>query len=253
MPERDRKVEWAGVRGAVSFLTTLPVGQRSAVAPRDIGRGVIYFPLVGAAVGAAGALTAWGFARVLPVTVAALLAVGVGAVLTGALHLDGLADTADGYGARTRSRALEIMHEHAVGSYGMVALILDVGLRAAAVVALLSRPWGLHYLVAAGALSRSVAVGLGILVPGARAEGGFAALLDGVGRWRAGVAITLGVVIAALSTGWAALAAIGLLAVGAALWGWHCRRRLGGMTGDTLGAASEVSELVVLLTGVALR
>jgi adenosylcobinamide-GDP ribazoletransferase len=253
MPVLDRPLEWAGMRGAVSFLTTVPVGRRSAVAPRDIGRGVIYFPLVGAGVGAAAALTAWAVARVWPQTIAALLAVGVAAVLTGALHLDGLADTADGYGARTRARALEIMREHAVGSYGMVALILDIGLRAAAIVALLPRPRGVLFLIAAGALSRSVAVGLGASLPGARVEGGFAALLEGVGAWRARVAIALGVLIAILSTGWVGVLAAAVVGLGAALWGWHCRRRLGGMTGDTLGAASEVAELVVLLTGVALR
>jgi adenosylcobinamide-GDP ribazoletransferase len=253
MPVLDRHAATAGVRGAVSFLTTVPVGQRSAVAARDIGRGVVYFPLVGAAVGAATALTAWAASLIAPIAIAALAAVAVSALLTGALHLDGLADTADSYGVRERARALEVMREHSVGSFGIVALILDVGTRVVAVAALVSRPHGWLYLVAAGALSRAAAVGLGAWLPRARREEGFAALLEGVEGWQAGAALLAATTIAVLCIGWAGIPAALMVGAAAALWGWHCRRRLGGMTGDTLGAASEGSELLVLVLGTALR
>ncbi len=250
MRARDRH-PFAGVRAAVSFLTVVPVPGSGEITAADVGRGTIYFPLVGAGVGAVSALTAWAAAHVLPGPLAALAAVGVGAFLTGALHLDGLADTADSYGARTRARALEIMRDHSVGSYGLVAVVLDIGLRWAAVSALLPRAHGLLSLVAAGALSRSASTGLGVLLPGARADGLQAGLLGGAGRWRAAVAMALGVAVAVLCGGWTGVvAALGVAAV-AALWGWHCIRRLGGMTGDTLGAASEAGEVTVLLVGVA--
>lgn len=254
MPALERKpAPLAGVRGALSFLTQVPVGLLGDVTPTDIGRGTVYFPLVGAAVGGASALVAWLAYMALPLWVAAVAAVAVGAVLTGALHLDGLADTLDGYGAGTRTRALEIMRDHSVGSYGIVAVVLDLGFRAAAIAALLPKPHGLFYLVAAGALSRSAAVALGVLLPPARAHAGLTAVLEGVKPWRAALAVALGLAIAALSIGWATLAAASLAGAAAALWAWHCHRRLGGMTGDTLGAASEGTEVLVLLLGTALR
>jgi adenosylcobinamide-GDP ribazoletransferase len=203
-------------------------------------------------VGAAAALAAWATAAVLPPLIAGLAAVAAGAVLTGALHQDGLADTADGYGARTRERALEIMRDHSVGSYGVIAVALDVGLRASATAALLGRPHGLLWLVAAGALSRSAAASLGVLLPGARPDG-LGRVLEGAGRPRVAVAAAAGMVAAGLCAGWPGLAAAAAVAAAAALWGWHCVRRLGGMTGDTLGAASEGCEIAVLLVGAALR
>ncbi|HYM51368.1 MAG TPA: adenosylcobinamide-GDP ribazoletransferase [Candidatus Limnocylindrales bacterium] len=253
MPAPDRRPIGLSVRSAVSFLTTVPVGGHSDLGASDIGRGAIFFPVVGALLGGAAALVAWAVSLALPVTIAALASVATSALLTGALHLDGLADTADGYGARTRARALAIMQEHSVGAYGVVALILDVGLRTAAISTLLVRPRSLLYLVAAGALSRSVSLGLGALLPHARADGGFAGVLDRTGGGRAAVTIVVGAAIAALSVGGAGAVATVLVAGGAVLWGWHCLRRLGGVTGDTLGAASEGAELIVLVVGAGLR
>jgi adenosylcobinamide-GDP ribazoletransferase len=219
----------------------------------DVGRGAVYFPLVGAGIGGAVALTAWAASLVLPFGLAALIAVAAGVLLTGALHLDGLADTADGYGGRTRPRALEIMRDHAVGTYGVVAVVLDLGLRTAALASLLPSPHRLLYVVAAGALSRSLAIGLGALLPSARADGAQASLLERVGPRSAAAAAVIGVLVAVLVSPWAGmLAALGVATVGV-LWGWHCVRRLGGMTGDTLGAASEAGEVLVLLVGVIVR
>ena len=236
----------------MSFLTVLPVGELGDIVPADVGRGAIAFPLIGAGVGGASALAAWAAATVLPAPVAALAAVATGALLTGALHLDGLADTADGYGGRSRERALEIMRDHSVGTFGVAAVVLDVALRAAAVTALLARPHGLLALVAAGALSRAAAVGLGVLLPNARPDG-HARVLEGAGRPRAAAAAATGVAVAGLCAGWPGVWAAAAVAAVAALWGWHCVRRLGGVTGDTLGAASEAGEVVVLLLGTAIR
>lgn len=253
MPALEGPLRAAGIRGALSFLTVVPVGRGTAPAASDVGRGAVYFPLVGACIGGAVALTAWAASLVLPLSLAALIGVAAGALLTGALHLDGLADTADGYGGRTRARALEIMRDHTVGSYGVIAVVLDLGLRTAALASLLPSPHRLLYLVAAGALSRSLAIGLGALLPNARADGTQASMLEGVGPGRAAAAAVAGVLVSVLVARWAGiLAALGIAAVGV-LWGWHCQRRLGGMTGDTLGAASEAAEVLVLLVGVVVR
>jgi len=249
----DPPPSFAGVRGAVSFLTVLPAGRLDRIGAAAVGRGAIYFPIVGAAVGGAAAASAWSLSLVLPALVAAFAAVGVSAALTGAIHLDGLADTVDGYGGRTATRALEIMRDHAVGTFGVVALVLDIGLRVAAIEALLTRPHRLLYLVAAGALSRAAAVGIGALVPDARAGGGHMRVLDAVGWKRAAVTAAIGVAIAAGVVGLATLPATAAVGAASVLWGWHCKRRLGGVTGDTLGAASEGGELLVLLLAVGLR
>ena len=249
MPAPERLL--TAPRAALSFLTLVPA-DRGDITPSDVGRGIVFFPLVGAGVGGASALAAWAAAHVLPPAVAGLAAVAAGALLTGALHLDGMADTADGYGGRTRQRALEIMRDHSVGTYGVTAVALDVGLRVAAVAALVVRPHGLLWLVAAGALSRSAAAALGVLVPGARPDG-VGRVLEGAGRPRVVVAAAAAVAIAGLCAGWPGLAAAAGVAAAAALWGWHCVRRLGGMTGDTLGAASESCEIAVLLVAAALR
>jgi adenosylcobinamide-GDP ribazoletransferase len=239
----------ASFRAAVSFLTRLPVGDRGDIGPTDIGNGVIYFPLVGAAVGGAIAVTAWAASLILPVTAAAIFGVGAGVLLTGAIHADGLADTADGYGASNRARALEIMHDHQLGTYGVLAVAIDVGLRVALLAALLAHPRGLTFLVAAGALSRASAVGAGALFPKARVDGLHSSVLKGVNTSRAVLALVIGLAIALISVGWLALPGALAASVATALWGWHCHRRLGGMTGDTLGAASEFSELLVLALG----
>src|SRR5437016_12666086 len=96
---------------AVAFLTRIPVGGGAF----DIGAGAPLFPLVGAAIGAAVGGAAYGLARIAPPLVAAGVALGFGALLTGALHLDGLADTADALGGRTPEAPLAIMRDHPIG------------------------------------------------------------------------------------------------------------------------------------------
>jgi adenosylcobinamide-GDP ribazoletransferase len=241
------------LRAAVAFLTRVPVDPRGRVDAAALVAVLAWFPLVGALVGGVGALVAWALALVLPATVAALGAVAAGVVLTGALHVDGLADTADGYGAHDRTRALAIMRDHAVGSYGVVAVALDVAVRTAATAALVARPGGLLFLVAAGALSRSAVVVLGVLVPYARTEPGLGSLLSGAPRSAAIWAAVLGTAIAVLAVRVPGVAAAALVGLACLAWAWHSTRRLGGITGDTLGAASEGCEVLVLLVGAALR
>jgi adenosylcobinamide-GDP ribazoletransferase len=182
-----------------------------------------------------------------------VLALAVGALLTGGLHFDALADTADGLGGRTRERTLEIMRDHAIGSYGATALGLDLLLKAGALAAIDLRTRTIGIAAAAGALSRAASVALAAALPYARAEGGTGASLTTGGRVRALVAaaLALGVALAAagLTTG-AAMAAVALaLAVAAAV---ALRAWLGGVTGDTLGAVVELTEAAGLVVAVAI-
>jgi cobalamin 5'-phosphate synthase/cobalamin synthase len=227
---------------AVAFLTRVPVGGASF----DPGAGAALFPVVGAGVGAAVGGTAYGLAQVMPALVAAGAALGVGALLTGALHLDGLADTADALGARSREAALAIMRDHAVGTYGAVAVVLDLLVKAAALAALAGRGRVVLEALAAGALSRAAPVVLGLLLPDVRREGVGAAFR--VTPAAAAVAVVLAAALAVPADP----LLIAVAAAAALLLGVWLRRWLGGRTGDTLGAATELVETTVLAAAAAL-
>ncbi len=205
------------------------------------------WPLVGAALGAIGAALASG-ALWLGVTpgVAAVLGLAAGAMLTGGLHEDGLSDTADGlYGGWTRDRRLEIMKDSRVGSYGVLALVMVTLARWAGLTALLvfGGHWGA--LIATGAISRAPMVLMMALLPNARGEG----LSHATGRpgaITALVALGLALAIAVAVVGWAAVPMI-LAALGVGvLLSISALRRIGGQTGDVLGASQQLAEAACL-------
>jgi adenosylcobinamide-GDP ribazoletransferase len=235
---------------SVAFLTRVPV--RASLSGEDVRRAAAYFPLVGAALGALTGLVAAALARTMSATLAAAIAVAVGVVLTGALHVDALADTADATGGATRERALEIMRDHAIGAYGATAIALDLIVRVAVIATLAHSFRTVAYLAAAGAVSRAAAVGVGAALPYAREAGGLGAAVAGVPARRATIAAVIAIVLAvvvARGLGLAAATVAAAVAVLAAL-GW--RRWLGGVTGDTLGATSELAELAALVVVAAL-
>jgi len=134
-------------------------------------------------------------------TPAAVLAVAVLAAATGALHLDGLADTADGFGGRTLDERLRIMRDHLVGAYGVVALVLVVLLKVATAAALAGRVEVMAAWVAAGALSRAVGPALAAALPYVQRPGGSGSVLHGgraVGRATAAVGVAAAVAAAML-------------------------------------------------------
>jgi adenosylcobinamide-GDP ribazoletransferase len=240
--------ELRGLAAAVAFLTRVPVGRFVRLDAEDVARGGALFPLVGAGVGAVVGGIADAGASPLTAPLAAVLGLAAGAVLTGVLHLDALADTADALGATTRERALEIMRDHSIGAYGATALVLDLGAKAAALAALASHGNVLAAAVCAAAAGRVVPVLLSAALPYARAGEGLGRALDG-GWVRAAVAVAVGAAICVLLDGAWLLLPAGAVAVAAAV---IARRWLGGITGDVLGASAELAELAVLVTAVAL-
>ncbi|MFL5299231.1 MAG: adenosylcobinamide-GDP ribazoletransferase [Anaeromyxobacteraceae bacterium] len=233
---------------AVAFLTAIPL--RVEAEARDVGRAALCFPVVGAALGALLAAVGMLLGRALPAPLVAVLVVAAGALATGALHLDGLADTADGFGGgRDAEHALRIMKDHAVGAYGATALVLALLVKAAALHALLAGGAAFTWLPIAGALSRWVTVPLARL-PSARGSGLGASVSRHVGDVEVGgataIALAVSLGVGGLRGAVAALAAF-LFAVA---FGALCRRRIGGVTGDTLGAAAEIAEALVLVVGV---
>jgi adenosylcobinamide-GDP ribazoletransferase len=233
------------LRAAVSFLT--PLG-RSGAEPSAVT--MTYFPLVGAALGTLVGLTWRAACRSFPPVVSAALATGADSALTGALHLDGLADTADGLLAHVPSRSrLAIMSEPQIGSFAAVAVSLATVTRVAALSALEPSP---ALLSAIYCSSRSLMVVASRCLPYAREEGVATAFLSGDRRDQAFLAALAGAGGAlALAT-----AVAGRRGTAAVVAGWGAgalvlegaRRRLGGFTGDVLGAAGvacETSGLVI--------
>jgi len=233
---------------ALVFLTRLP-WPGPLPGDRPLMDAAWAFPAVGAAVGmlaAAGFWIADGLG--LPVTVAALVAIGVAALATGALHEDGLADLADGFGGgRDAEATRRIMRDSRIGGYGALALILVVGAKAAGLAALPDVEAAAAALVAAHALGRAVIPALAHLLPPAAADGrGRAAGRPDAGGalWAAGIG--LGIAVLALPGGIGVAAGLAAAAAAAAI-GWLAMRRIGGTTGDVFGAAEQAAETAALL------
>ena len=228
---------------AFALLTRLPLPNHQGTGARSAWA----WPLVGAVLGALAATVASG-ALWLGVTpgVTAVLVLALGAMLTGGLHEDGLSDTADGlYGGWTKVRRLEIMKDSRVGSYGVLALVLVTLARWSALTAVLV--FGGHWaaLVATGALSRAPMALVMALLPNARGEG-FSHATGRPSTAVALVALVLAAAIATALTGWAAVPLV-FAALGAAiLVAFSALRRIGGQTGDILGATQQLAEVACL-------
>lgn len=237
------------LRAATTFLTRLRVGG-DVGSSEDIARGVPWFPVVGAVVGVlvAGVYVAAG--EVLPSLVASAVAVGAGVVVTGAFHEDGLADTADAFGgARGREETLRILKDPRLGTFGVAALGLDILIRIGAVAALEGTD-ALLIVPAAHALSRAGAVAL-LAGPVATEAGLGASYASAVDTAKIVAAMAAGLAIGAVALGAAvAPSAVGLSLV-VFLVARMARTRLGGVTGDVMGCAQQLGEIVVLLVGVA--
>ncbi|MES2815421.1 MAG: adenosylcobinamide-GDP ribazoletransferase [Pseudomonadota bacterium] len=209
------------------------------------------WPLVGAVLGALGAALASG-ALWLGVTpgVTAVLVLALTAMLTGGLHEDGLSDTADGlYGGWTKARRLEIMKDSRVGSYGVLALVLVTLARWSALTAVLvyGQSGGDHWaaLIATGALSRAPMALVMSLLPNARGEG----LSHATGRPTAATALAslaLAAGIAVVLTGWTAVPLVFATLTAALLLAFLALRKIGGQTGDILGATQQLAEVACL-------
>jgi len=248
------------MRRALAFLT--PIGRGGAPTARTFD----WFPLVGAAIGLAVGGAWWLADRAWAPIVAAGVTVVVDAVLTGGLHLDGLADAADGLlPPMDRARRLRVLGDPAVGAFGGVALVTVLLLRFGAFATTPARPLGVAGLWCG---SRTAMAVMARTMPYARPEGGLATAFvtssTGEGESGSGHPFQLSVgpvltmvggallagVLAGVGRGILGLAAVGAEAVAAAGVGWLAWRRIGGFTGDVLGAAGVIGETVGLLVAV---
>ncbi|WP_153558167.1 adenosylcobinamide-GDP ribazoletransferase [Roseimaritima sediminicola] len=252
---------------AVQFLTRLPVPMPGVTVDEDpqkilrrLQHAVVYFPLVGGLIGlATAAMLLAAVGAGFPPWIAALLALGGEAWLTGAFHEDALADSCDALGGGwTREQVLEIMRDSRLGTYGVVGLTIGIGLRAAALATILTQPpaWVLAAVVCSAASGR-LAI-LALMVTTAPTVGREAKTGDVAGRQPIGRGVAAAAFSAAL---WLpfwffepAIMTGSLLVTGVFLWEFRRRilRRVGGTTGDLLGCVAFVVQGIVLL-GATLR
>lgn len=240
---------------AFGLLTRVPLPR--AVFPAESARPAAHaawaYPLVGVLVGGIAVVTALIALQLgLPLAAAALLAILASVLVTGALHEDGLADCADGFwGGWTAERRLEIMKDSQFGSYGVIALVIGIGLKASAIFALIGTGYWAEVMFSAAILSRSWMVAGMHLLPNARAGGlsrqtghpPVPATLLALGIGAAVLLISLPVVGMILLVFSAAMTGIVALIA---------RAKIGGQTGDVLGATQQLVEITVLLTATAL-
>ncbi|MGA1317537.1 MAG: adenosylcobinamide-GDP ribazoletransferase [Rubrivivax sp.] len=250
---------------ALQFLTRVPVPAWVGYEPQWLNRSVRHFPLVGVGVGAVGAAVACAAALLWPAPVAATLSVAVTLWLTACFHEDGLADTFDALlGATSRDRALEIMKDSRIGTYGAAALVVALLLRIGLLAQMLRHDplLAAACLVAGHAAGRAGAVALMATLPygGDDAHAKAKPLAREVRGSDAAWAVVVGLaalVLVGPASGSAAQAALAVAVAAAGLWvllavlrAW-LRRRLGGYTGDTLGACQQLGEILVWLVFVA--
>lgn len=241
-----------GFFAALQFLTVFPLPGSLAPDEEALKKAPPFFPLIGLLAGIVVASIDWSLESLFPVPVRSVLTVILFIAFSGALHTDGLADTADGlFSSRPRERMLEIMRDSRTGPMGVVAIVLVVALKIAVIASLPSstRFWSLIMIPVAG---RSALIVVMATLPYARPEG-----LVAIFRLARPRLFLCGTFLFLGATGWLAGGKAGV-AVGVfsfcftLLFTVYLRRKIGGFTGDTLGAASELTELVPPLAVLAL-
>ncbi|GGS40750.1 adenosylcobinamide-GDP ribazoletransferase [Actinokineospora fastidiosa] len=236
------------MRLAFSWLTVLPL-HVSSVDRKRAARAIAVAPVVGIALGGVVAGLLWTAQFVgMPPLLAGFLAVAFLAATTRGMHIDGLADTADGLGCYgPPERALAVMRDGGAGPFAVAALIVVMGGQAAAFAALEPDRLGVAVLaVAAGRIAFTACCLRG--VPAARPEG-LGALVAGTQPWPVPAAWLLAAIGAAILASPWAWTGVALAAVVVAVLVRHVRRRIEGVTGDVLGAACELATLAVLVPG----
>ncbi|MFL9871044.1 adenosylcobinamide-GDP ribazoletransferase [Paraburkholderia megapolitana] len=236
---------------ALGYFTRVPVPRWVGYEPHYLNAAARYFPLVGAMVGALGALVYLAALHLFPVGVAVLLSMVATLVVTGAFHEDGLADCCDGFGGGyTRDDVLRIMQDSRIGAFGAIGLVLALTLKWQALAALppARAAW---LMIAAHAASRTGAISYLTTLDYVRAEGKAKPVAQRMGVVAFGVAAVFGLPWLLWPDWRCGLAMLAVLVVLRVLIGRYWVRRIGGYTGDCLGFAQQIFELAIYLTGLA--
>lgn len=233
---------------AIQFLTRLPTPQIGEPTPVELGRSQLHYPLVGLLIGGLLCLAAWPFVSIGQPLVAAAIAVTLWVGVTGALHLDGLADVADAWvgGQGDPERTLEIMKDPRSGPVAIAAVVVLLLLKFTAIAALFGNGAWLG-IVAAPLLARAVLPPLLATTPYVRPNGLATVLVEQLPRHGVSWMVALVMGLTLLIGGWLGAAVVALIVTTTALLRGAFVRRIGGVTGDCLGTIVESNETVVLL------
>ncbi len=246
--------ELRALHSAVMFFTRIPLPSLRDYDPADLQRSATYFPLVGWLVGGAAALVFWAAVQIWPPAIASGASLIATLLLTGAFHEDGFADMCDGFGSGAlRARVLEIMRDSRIGAFGAIGLVVMLTLKWQAIAALPLRPAWLApaLLFAAHALSRGASGTLMATLAYVSEQGKTKPLATTLRGWRLVCSLVFAIAPLALLPPrfWWTLAAV---AAARSVMAWLCKRRIGGYTGDCLGATQQVCEAAFYLCALAL-
>jgi len=237
---------------AVGFLTVIPVPSRFGRSGKDLGGSIIYFPLVGAVVGVALAGLDWGLRFLLPSLLSAALVVTAMVAISGGLHMDGLADTADGFFSHaSRNRALEIMKDSRAGPMGVLAVISVFVIKFSAIAATEPESRWMALLMApvAGRLVMEICLSTFPYVRGSSGLGSAFVANPKLTSPVLGLAFTFG--LGFLTCGGVGVVMVVCALAVALLFSIYSYRGIGGMTGDTYGAVCELAEAASLIAACA--
>jgi len=236
---------------ALQFLSSLPIRLPGMPEPRELGRSLLFYPLVGLLFGAILWAVNWLLLGT-PTLLHAALLLSLWVLLSGGLHLDGLADSADAWlgGFGDRERTLTIMKDPRSGPIAVVTLVLVLLLKFTALLALIEQPYSLA-LIIVPLIGRSALLGLFLTTPYVRAGGLGQALADHLPRSAGKQVLAVSALACVLIAGLSGVVAVVLAALGFVWLRQVMLRRLGGTTGDTAGAMLELLEVGVLV-GLAL-
>jgi len=236
-----------GLVVAARYLTIVPLPGPARPSADALGRAAPWFPVVGLGLGVVLVVTERVTEVLFPLLLAGLLTVTVWKLLTGGLHLDGLADCLDGLGGRDAEHRLAIMRDSRIGAFGALGLILLLLLEIAAVTELPPSVRG-HALLVAPVVARATPPLLARLFPAAKSEGLGAAFGAGVGPLAVPIALSVALVVAIVTLRGVGIVVLVVSVVSALVLTRFFAARVSGITGDVLGAAIEIAELAGLLT-----
>lgn len=250
--QKKLNAQFLAFRCALQFLSWLPVGRSTAPSKQTLGQSVAWYPLVGLLLGLILGLLGYGFSGIFNSMISAALLLTAWVWLTGALHLDGLADSADAWlgGLGSKARTLKIMKDPTSGPIAITTLVLILLIKFGCLQALLSAGhiwaplWALVF-------ARSNAVLLLIHTPYVREQGLGTALHSYLSREACYLVIAFLALVSVLALSWASLVAISCALISLYALRHFMLKRLEGCTGDTIGALIELSETAILLGLVA--
>jgi len=232
----------------LQFMTRLPVNLSLPCESENFKRGAAMLPLVGLIIGLLQWIVFFLLIKILPLKTVAALVVLCGVLVTGALHIDGLGDTCDGfYAFKGRDKIIEIMKDSRIGTYACLAIIFDVLLKFSCIASLPSADNGM-IIISVPIISRAAQVFLFSIGKTAKSTGSGNLFIGNVGESEALTALIAGGLISVPILGMKTTIILFLTALVVTLsFNYYCNKKIGGLTGDTLGANNELVELTVLI------